>query len=135
VPALSDSLTYNCVPVLHEIRHALERLRQTGEPTIIDLTAMPFGPGDEGGLFDALGSGEVSATVAALGETRIRETSYAGVWIVEHLSVEERRLALHVEVADVPFLLKTPAEDLEAAQRRLDAWLEELAADRDTATQ
>ena len=33
-------------PVLHEIRHALSRLVETGEPTRIDLSAMPYGPGD-----------------------------------------------------------------------------------------
>jgi len=133
--AAAGALTHNLLPVLHEIRHALDRLIEEGEPTIIDLTAMPFGPGDEEGLVAALGVGEVQATVNAIGETRIRETAYAGVWLVEHLSTEEARLALHVEVASVPFLLKTPTEDMAEACRRLDVTLSDFGAGEDQPTQ
>ena len=134
-PALAASLTYNLAPVLHEIRHALGRLRETGEPTVIDLSAMPFGPGDEARLLKVLGDGEVNATVSAIGDTRIRETTYPGVWVVEHLSVEGSRLALHVEVAEVPFLLRTPGEDLAEAQRRLDVFLSDLGSGEGPSTQ
>jgi hydrogenase-1 operon protein HyaF len=126
-----NGLTHNLLPVLHEIRHALDRLVNENEPTIVDLTAMPFGPGDEEGLIAALGTGEVTATVNAIGETRIRETAYPGVWLVEHLSAEESRLALHIEVAAVPFLLKTPTEDMAEARRRLDVHLSEFGAGDD----
>jgi hydrogenase-1 operon protein HyaF len=120
-----DSLTYNVVPVLHEIRHALQVLADAGDPTIIDLTAMPFGPGDEERLLTALGEGEVVATVNAIGETRVRETAYPGVWLVEHRAPDEARIALHVEVAEVPFLLRTPREDMVDGLRRLTARLAE----------
>lgn len=114
-----DGLTYNVVPVLHEVRHALDLLADKSETTIIDLTAMPFALGDEAQLCAALGEGEVVATVNALGETCVRETGYSGVWLVEHLSPERARIALHIEVAEVPFLLKTPQADLDEARRRL----------------
>ena len=48
------------------------RLADTGEPTRIDLAALPFGPGDEKRLLGWLGRGEVSATIDALGPTRRR---------------------------------------------------------------
>jgi hydrogenase-1 operon protein HyaF len=124
-------LTYNVVPILHEIRHALELLADAGEPTIIDLTAMPFGPGDEERLLATLGQGEVVATVNAIGATKVRETAYAGVWLVEHLAPDEARIALHVEVAEVPFLLKTPRDDMVDGLRRLTARLLEASTGTD----
>lgn len=123
----SDGLTSNVVPILHEIRHALGVLAETGEATIIDLTAMPFAAGDEAQLRAALGEGEVLATVNAIGETTLRETGYSGVWLVEHSSPEQVRIALHLEVAEVPFLLKTPKDDLRDALRRLTTRLSGLS--------
>ena len=52
--------TGNVVPLLHEIRHALERLVDSGEPTMIDLRGIPLAPGEEDALESALGSGEVT---------------------------------------------------------------------------
>ena len=37
----------NVEPILHEVRHALERLIQTGEPTTIDLRSIPLAPGED----------------------------------------------------------------------------------------
>ncbi len=58
-------MTHNTLPLLNEVRHALKRLVRTGESTIIDLRAIPFGPGDEERLLDLLGQGEVMATLDA----------------------------------------------------------------------
>lgn len=130
-PAAAGDSTHNLLPVLHELRHALKLLCGSGEPTIIDLTALPFGPGDEERLLHILGTGEVNASVNAIGATQIRETAFSGIWIVEHRSVEDIRVAFHVEVADVPFLLRAPREDLEAASRRLEASLSEFGTGED----
>ena len=130
----SATFTSNLVPVLHEVRHALQRLRETGESTVVDLSAMPFGPGDEAGLLEIFGTGEVDATIVATGRTQVRETSYAGIWLLEHQSIDGSRLALHVEVADVPQLLRAPREDLDEAQRRLDRRLAELGANYESST-
>ena len=122
----------NVAPVLHEIRHALRELSRTGEPTTIDLSAMPFLDSDEADLLSALGRGEVSAVVNTLGETQIEETAYAGVWLVDHRGPDGERLALHIEVADAPLLLKSPREDLQDALERLEAALDESAPSRET---
>ena len=53
----------NALPVLHEVLHALRRLSGNGDPTIIDLRSIPFGPGDEQALLETLGEGEISATL------------------------------------------------------------------------
>ena len=113
----------NAVPILHEIRHALEQLQRTGNTSTIDLQALPFGPGDRDRLFQALGTGEVNATVTSLGETRIRETSYPGVWIVEYLSPNGAELTAHIEVTQVPTLLATPHEEIDNSLQRLDSLL------------
>ncbi|MGD2019579.1 MAG: hydrogenase expression/formation C-terminal domain-containing protein [Thiohalocapsa sp.] len=113
----------NALPVLSEVRHALAQLVDGGEPTQIDLGAMPFGPGDEDRLMALLGSGEVTASVNALGLTRIQETAYRGVWIVEYLNTDDQRVALHLEIATVPQLLRSPPADLSDALAALETQL------------
>ncbi len=118
----------NALPILHEIRHGLERLAATGEPTVIDLRAIPFGPGDEARLLERLGRGEVEANIHALGETLIRETAIPAVWLLDFLNAEGERIALHLEIARVPGLLLTQPEDLAEAPARLDQILKGLTA-------
>ncbi len=113
----------NARPILGEVRHALARLLDSGEPTQIDLGAMPFGPGDEQRLLDWLGRGEVNASIEALGPTRIQETALRGVWLVEYLNADEQRIALHLEIDEVPRLLRAPREDLRDGLAELDARL------------
>jgi hydrogenase-1 operon protein HyaF len=115
----------NALPVLHEIRHALDKLATTGEPTVIDLSAIPFGPGDRDQLFEVLGKGEVEASVNALGETRVSETRYAGVWLVQHFSPQGNDLATHIEVTRLPGMLVTPEQDIADASRALAEHLQQ----------
>jgi hydrogenase-1 operon protein HyaF len=110
-------------PVLHEVRHALTRLIETGETTKIDLRAMPFGPGDLERLLAFLGTGEVQASVDALGPTRVQETGVSGVWLIDYLNSEAQRLALHLEIATVPEILCPQPQDLTDAIAALDARL------------
>ena len=117
----------NAVPVLNEIRHGLARLADSGEPTLIDLGAMPFGPGDEDRLLALLGSGEVQATVDALGPTKIRETRFPGVWLVEYLNTEGQRMALQIEVADAPRIIRTQPADIADALVSVGELLASLA--------
>ncbi len=113
----------NALPILHEVRHALERLATTGAPGLIDLRAIPFGPGDEARLLARLGRGEVEAVIHALGETQIWECAIPAVWVIDHYNAEGERIALHLEIDRIPSLLMTQAEDLAEATTRLDAIL------------
>jgi len=115
--------TGNVSPILHEILHALDRYAASGEPTVIDLRAMPFGPGDEEGLLSFLGTGEVQVTMQALGVTEIRESRFNGVWIVDYRDGEGARAGLQLEVTDIPALLKTPQGDFVDAAAALRAAL------------
>ena len=111
--------------ILHQIRHALERLVATGEATRIDLSAMPFGPGDLERLTERLGQGEVTASVEASGPTLIQETAIPGVWLVDYRGTEDQRLTFHIEIATVPEILRPRPEDLAESIATLDSRMPE----------
>ena len=111
--------TGNALALLHEIRHALVNLLESGKATVIDLSRLPMGPGDEAKLLDILGNGEVVAQINALGNSIIRETHLTGVWLVEHFNSEAQPTAKLIEISYIPDLLKAPPEDV----REGLAWL------------
>jgi len=121
----------NGLPILYELRHGLKRLAQTGESTQIDLSSIPFGPGDEERLLARLGKGEVDANIDALGPTRVRETGIHGVWLVDYRNVEGQRLALHIEISSVPDILRTQPPDIQDAINTLEALIETVPGDLD----
>lgn len=123
----ADRSARNALPVLHEVRHALRRLVESGETTVIDLHSMPFGPGDEEDLLAALGTGEVAAQLDALGESRITETTYPGVWVVDHYNTHGKRIAFQIEITTVPSVLVAQAADMADGLQRLEAALAEPA--------
>jgi hydrogenase-1 operon protein HyaF len=110
---LEPELRGNALPLLHEIRHALARLVEEGEPTVIDIQSIPMGPGDLRKLLDALGEGEVRAELDTLGKTIIRESRYSGVWIIEHLSGTGGIASRFIEINWVPPILQAQAEDVQ----------------------
>ena len=136
MPNLSDipiridnpSFHANAIPLLHEIRHALRKLAAGGETRIIDLMAIPFGPGDEDLLLEVLGRGEVEAKVTALGSSRVWESAYPGVWVLDHRDTDDIRIAFQVQVTAVPDIVCTPADDMIESTERLDERLQELDA-------
>lgn len=104
--------TGNALPILHEIRHALEKLAETGEPKTIDLSSIPLSPEDRDQLLDTLGQGEVEATLDAFGPSNIRETAYPGVWLVQHMSPQGGEHSTLIEITRFPSLLLTPEADV-----------------------
>jgi hydrogenase-1 operon protein HyaF len=88
-PCSDELITGNVTPILNEIRHALEKLLEEGEATIIDLRALPMGPGEEQQLESLLGIGEVTANIDAMGLSTVNETLFAGVWLVTHRNTED----------------------------------------------
>ncbi len=113
--------TGNASPILREIATALARLLDTGEPTTIDLGALPFSAGDEKALDAALGTGEVHATVKALGDSHVTETGIAGVWRIDHFDEKGETLSRFVEVTFVPDILKSQPADAQDGLARLEA--------------
>jgi len=117
--------TGNAGPVLREIAAALARLVETGDPTTIDLGALPFSAGDEKALDAALGAGEVRATVEALGTSDVTETGIPGVWRIDHFDQAGETLSRFVEITYVPEILMTQRGDAADGLARLEADLAE----------
>ena len=120
-----ETATGNVEPLLHEIRHALRRVADGKEGTVIDLRRLPLAPGEEERIEDELGKGEVRVELDALGPTVVQETSYAGVWLVTHRNTEQEVVGRFIEVTRMPELLKTQEADIKRGISRLE---NELAA-------
>jgi len=115
----------NAMPLLHEVEVLLNDLLTTGKPASIDLRSLPMLPTDYEKLREALGDGEVSATIEAMGPTRVRETAFHGVWWVTHYNSEDAVIAEFIEVTYVPEILRTHPADARLDLDRLRSLLTE----------
>ena len=122
---IGDELTQNVKPLLHEIKHALDNLIETGHTTIIDLRSIPLAPGEEDKILNTLGRGEVLAQLDALGLSEVIETQYAGVWLVTHYNDENNIISRFIEVTTMPEILCSQTEDIMAAYSSLTLDLDE----------
>ena len=122
---VADELTQNVKPLLHEIKHALDNLIETGQSSIIDLRSIPLAPGEEDRILDTLGRGEVLAELSALGLSEVIETQYAGVWLVTHYNDENHIISRFIEVTTIPEILCSQTEDIMAAYSSLTLDLDE----------
>ena len=91
--------------LLYEVAGRLERLAETGEADAIDLASLPLNPADRERLEQALGTGEVDATLSVDGISHIRETAIPGVWWVEHRDAGGSVTADLIEIARIPEIL------------------------------
>lgn len=120
IPVTAELATGNVEPLLHEIRHALKRLADGEDGTVIDLQRLPLAPGEDERIEEVLGQGEVRAEINALGPTLVQETSYPGVWLVTHRNTEQVVVARFIEVTHIPELLKSQQADIENGASRLE---------------
>ncbi|MCR8923392.1 hydrogenase expression/formation protein [Dasania sp. GY-MA-18] len=111
--------TGNVLPLLHEIRHALDTLVDEKKPTIIDLRRIPLSADDEEKLETFLGTGEVRAEISALGPTVLQETLYSGVWIETHYNEHDEVMGKFITIATAPHILLAQDSDMEAGLTRL----------------
>ncbi len=123
-----SAFTGNVLPLLHEVRHALERLLATGEETTIDLGGLPLAPGEFDRIAETLGQGEVSAVLEALGPSDIRETRYSGVWLVTHRNAAGELMGHYIEVTRMPAILLAQDADM---RQGLDGLQQALAGQDD----
>ncbi|HEX5649413.1 MAG TPA: hydrogenase expression/formation C-terminal domain-containing protein [Steroidobacteraceae bacterium] len=107
-----DAFTLNVVPLLHEVKHALQRLLETGEPTTIDLGSIPLAPGEFEKIDAALGTGEVKVALEAMGPSQIYETQFSGVWRVTHFNAANEVVGRYVEVTRMPEILLAQETDV-----------------------
>jgi HupH hydrogenase expression protein, C-terminal conserved region len=113
----------NIRALLTEIAARLEKLAENGETGMIDLNSLPFAPGEYEQLRQALGQGEVSAHIEAIGPSEIIETRYPGVWWVTHYNVEGDIVADLIEIAHIPEILKSQPMDVREGLEILNAQL------------
>lgn len=124
IPVQVEATHGNVRPILFEVLHALDRLLDEDTPTTIDLAGLPFGPGELDGLEALLGEGELVATLDALGNSRIRETAYPGVWWIEHRNVNNEVVGRYLEVTRLPEILCSQDADIGAGRARLGEKIE-----------
>ena len=98
--------------LLYEIADHLDRLAAEGVADAIDVASLPLNPADRERLREALGAGEVTATIDADGVSQVRETGIAGVWWVEHRDARGQVTAELIEIAHVPDILSVAADDV-----------------------
>ena len=124
----------NMVPILNEVVHAMDRLLEVDEPTVIDLASLPFAPGELEQLEEFLGVGELTAELNALGVSRIRETMYPGVWWLEHRNTADEVVGRYIEITRTPEILKSQDADIGAGRAKLRLDLDEKQASKDNGT-
>jgi len=124
---MGDELTQNVQPLLHEIRHALAALLESGKTSIIDLRSIPLAPGEEEAIIEALGKGEIKARLEALGPSDIYETRFAGVWLTSHYNEDHMVVSRFIEITELPAILRSQREDMAGALETLNEELQKQA--------
>ena len=114
----------NVQALLSEIAALLQKLVDRDEAGVIDLKSLPFAPGEYEQLREALGQGELSARLDALGASEIIETRFPGVWWLTHYNVEGDIVADAIEVTLLPEILKSQPADVRAGLERLQEALQ-----------
>ncbi len=123
-PCLSERATGMALSVLTEIHQMLESLAESGRKGSIDLRSLPLSDTDRAELEQALGHGEVQATMDLAGDSEVWETTYPGVWWIRHKGAGGKIATEVISVCRIPEILKTHPVDIEAAAARLKQELE-----------
>ena len=119
-------LTGNALPLLRELLEMVRRLLDSGEPSAIDLSALPLTPADLDWLREKLGAGEISVTLQANGESTLNETGCPGVWWVTHHNEQGAVTSQFIEVTFVPELVKAHPQDVAIGREQLELMISEL---------
>jgi hydrogenase-1 operon protein HyaF len=105
--------------LMAEIAGLMENLTARNISGSIDLLGLPLSAACLALLEQRLGTGEITATLTAAGSSEIRETSFSGVWWSSHADETGRIVAMLIDVALVPELLKADIDDVRLSHRRL----------------
>lgn len=105
--------------LLMEVAGLLRRLIEHGEEGSIDLLGLPLSSSCVASLDQRLGQGEVTILLMAGGQSDIRETSFPGVWWTKHADEAGRVVAMLIEVAIVPAILRADLDDMTRGYQRL----------------
>ena len=123
-PFIDTHDSHGVQAILREIEMMLGHLINHGECGVIDMKTIPISHDAYQQLQYVLGSGELSATINALGKSTVRETAIAGVWWIIHYNDVEEVIADLIEVTSIPEILRSDRGDmrnsLEELRRRIE---------------
>ena len=125
-PSGEPGLTGNAPPLLRELLEQVRHLLATGEPSAIDLSALPLTPADLDWLHEKLGAGQINVTLQANGESTLNETGCPGIWWVTHHNEQGAVTSQFIEVTFVPELVKAHPQDVAIGQEQLELMISEL---------
>ena len=118
----------NAHALLHEIVACLQLLLREGQPSRIDLDAIPLGEEDLALLQDNLGEGPIQAEVVdeETGVVRVIETGIAGVWWLQQLDEDDAVIGQYLEINSIPELMRISEELIADGRDALQARLFQL---------
>jgi hydrogenase-1 operon protein HyaF len=114
----------NAVPLLNEIKHALERWRAHGEPRTINIFNFPLTAADASWLDEVLGRGELTVEYQGMEHTFWQEAKVSGVWWGEYRNGSGNVTLRSIEIADFPTLARAQPEDIDDGIAQLAAILQ-----------
>ena len=113
----------NAVPLLNEIKHALEEWRAHGTPRTINIFNFPLTEADAAWLDEVLGRGDLKVEYHGMEHTFWQEANISGVWWGEYRNGSGKVTLRSIEIADFPTLAKAQPEDIDDGIARLEAVL------------
>lgn len=87
---------------------------------MISLRNLPMTDADRKELEELLGRGEVRADLEVSGHSEVWETSYPGVWWVQHKGIDGALACEEIAITPIPEILLTHPVDIQAAASRLE---------------
>lgn len=113
--------------LLRELDQALDALVHKDTRHVVDLSTLPMSKADRDLLENVLGEGELSIDLDVLGHSRIRESSYPGIWWVRHENPDGKVLTDHIEVARIPEIVPAHPADLATGKARLSERIKQIS--------
>lgn len=105
--------------VLHELKDHLQALLEQNKSHVIDISSLPLSDTDKKELESVLGQGEISAVLSALGESRIVETHYHGIWWIKHFADNGALVSELIEITQVPEILHSHPDDIQQSIKQI----------------
>jgi hydrogenase-1 operon protein HyaF len=90
------------------------------------LGAEPISAFERVQLLKLLGKGELNISLSSLGESKIYETAYSGVWVVEHKNEQGQITSQFIEVTHVPDIVLSQMDDESASYESIQALIDNI---------
>ena len=106
--------------VLHELLNHLRAFIDSNQSHVIDLSSLPMSETDKRDLEERLGQGEIRAVLSSMGDSKIFETNYSGIWWIKHYTTDEVLIAEFIEITAVPEILRSHDDDIRQSITELE---------------